>query len=190
MSLSPAQFWFLRHGETEWNARGLSQGNVEVPLNGVGIAQAYAAAELLMGRGIRSIVCSPMGRARATADLVGAALGLPVEIEPELREVAFGVQEGQPMAEWFDHWIEGTLTPDGAEPFVDLRARATAAVNRALTRTAPVLVVAHGAVFRALRAAMGLPPNVRMANAQPTLCTPGAPWVLEPAQLLPVSARS
>jgi probable phosphoglycerate mutase len=180
-ALTETPFWFLRHGETDWNARGLSQGNVEVPLNANGIAQAHAAAKLLIGRGIRSIVCSPLSRARDTAATVSLALGLPVEIEPDLREVSFGVQEGQAMAAWFDDWVDGTFTPEGAETFASLRARAAAAINRALTRPAPVLVVAHGAVFRALRAEMGLPPNVKMANAQPTWCVPPAPWRLEPA---------
>jgi probable phosphoglycerate mutase len=179
--LTHTPFWFLRHGETDWNARGLSQGNVEVPLNANGIAQAHAAAALLRGRGIRSLVASPLSRAQDTAMIVAAALDLPIETDPELREVSFGVQEGQPMAAWFDDWVDGTLTPAGAEAFLELRARAAAAINRALTRAAPVLVVAHGAVFRALRAEMGLPPNVRMANAQPTWCVPGDPWRLEPA---------
>ena len=176
-------FWFLRHGETDWNARGLAQGNVEVPLNEAGIAQAHAAAALLRGRAIRSIVCSPLGRARETAAVVQQALDLPVEIEDGLREVRFGAQEGQPMAgEWFVEWIEGVTTPEGAETFVELRARAVAAVTRATARPAPVLVIAHGALFRALRAEMGLPPNVRLANATPMLCSPGEPWRLEPAQ--------
>ncbi|MGI4954935.1 MAG: histidine phosphatase family protein, partial [Janthinobacterium lividum] len=39
-TLIPRAFWFLRHGETDWNARNLSQGNVDIPLNEVGIAQA------------------------------------------------------------------------------------------------------------------------------------------------------
>ena len=42
-------FWFLRHGETDWNARGLSQGNVDIPLNAVGRAQAERAAVALQG---------------------------------------------------------------------------------------------------------------------------------------------
>ncbi len=183
-TLRPVPFWFLRHGETDWNARGLSQGNVEVPLNAVGLAQAEAAALLLRGRGIRSLVCSPLGRARVTAGIVGAALDLPVEIEDGLREVRFGVQEGQPMAEWFREWVAGTMTPEGAETFAALRARAVAAINAALERPAPVLVVAHGALFRALRAEMGLEPDVRLANAVPLLCSPGHPWRLEPAEPL------
>lgn len=179
--LTPRPFWFLRHGETDWNAQGLSQGNVDIPLNPNGIAQARAAAETLRGLGIASIVASPLSRARVTAEHAAAALGLPVQVDPQLREVSFGVQEGQPMSDWFDDWIFGRLTPDGAEPFAALRARAVAAINRALDLPAPALVVAHGALFRALRAEMGLPPAVRLPNAVPVWCEPGEPaWTLTP----------
>ncbi len=99
-----------------------------------------------------------------------------------MREVAFGEQEGQPVGDWYDDWIAGTMTPEGAEPFADLRARVVGAVNRALSRPAPVLVVAHGAMFRALRSAMGLVPNIRTPNGIPLWCEPGTPWRLEPAQ--------
>lgn len=179
--LTARAFWFLRHGETDWNARNLSQGAVDVPLNEVGLAQARTAAEVLRSRGIRSIVTSPLSRAYDTAVIVGEHIGVPLEVEEELREVAFGVQEGQPMAEWFDDWVAGVFTPEGAEPFNVLRARAVASINQALTRPAPVLVVAHGALFRALRAEMGLAPNVRTPNAVPFFCEPGSPWTLTPA---------
>ncbi len=184
-TLLPIGFWFLRHGETDWNAKDLSQGSVDVPLNETGLAQARAAAARLAGRGIATIVSSPLGRARVTAEIAGAALGLPVAFDEGLREVAFGVQEGQPMGDWYDSWIAGRFTPEGAEDFAVLRARAIAAVNRALALPAPVLVVAHGALFRALRSAMGLPPNIRTPNAVPLWCRPpagpGEPWDIEPA---------
>lgn len=165
-------FWYLRHGQTDWNARDLSQGSVDIPLNAVGVAQAHAAAALLAGRGIASIVASPLSRAQVTAQIVGKALGLPVATLDGLRETRFGVQEGQPMGGWFDTWISEEFTPDGAEPFTELRARAVAAVTAALVHPAPVLIVAHGALFRALRAEMGLRPDERMANAAPTHCDP------------------
>ncbi len=177
-TLTQQRFWFLRHGETDWNAQGLSQGNVDIPLNANGIAQAHAAAPMLRDRGIATIVASPLSRARDTAQVVADLLGLPVQIDEGLRETAFGAQEGKPMVEWFTRWVEGTYTPDDAESFFDLRARATAAVNRALARPGMVLVVAHGALFRALRAEMGLEPNVRTRNAWPMLCEPGDPWSL------------
>ncbi len=178
-------FWFLRHGETDWNARGLSQGNIDIPLNEVGVAQAEAAAKLLAHRGIRSIVASPLSRAHDTARAAAVVVQREIVLEEELREVAFGVQEGQPMAQWFDDWVAGHFTPEGAEQFIHLRARAVRAVNRALAHESPVLVVAHGALFRALRAEMGLEPNVRTPNGMPFFCEPGRseqePWTLTPA---------
>ena len=111
--LTSRAFWFLRHGETDWNARNLSQGNVDVPLNEVGLAQARTAAEVLRTRGIRSVVTSPLSRAYDTAVIVGEHIGVPLEVEDELREVAFGVQEGQPMAEWFDDWVAGGIHAGG-----------------------------------------------------------------------------
>ena len=184
-TLERRAFWFLRHGETDWNARGLSQGNIDIPLNEVGIAQADTAAKLLANRGIRSIVASPLSRAHDTARAAAKVVGRDILLEEELREVAFGVQEGQPMAQWFDDWVAGHYTPEGAEPFMDLRTRAVRAVNRALAQESPVLVVAHGALFRALRAEMGLEPNVRTPNGMPFFCEPGRtaaePWTLTPA---------
>jgi probable phosphoglycerate mutase len=185
MPLKQQTFWFLRHGETDWNAKYLSQGNVDIPLNPVGIAQARTAAALLKNRGIRSIVSSPLSRAHDTANMAAEVIGQPVTLDPELHECSFGVMEGQVMAAWFDAWVEGTETPEGAETFTELRARATRAINRALDLESPVLVVAHGALFRALRAEMGLPPNVRTPNAVPFFCEPGptpqSPWTLTPA---------
>lgn len=188
--LRPLPFWFLRHGETDWNAQGLSQGHTDIPLNAVGLAQAERAARTLAGiGGFATVVASPLSRARVTAEIAAKALGLPVAFDDDLREVNFGEQEGQPMGDWYDDWIAGTYTPQRAEPFPALLARAVAAVNRALERPAPVLVVAHGALFRALRLAFGHEPNVRTPNALPVRCEPpaegGDAWTLTPAKLAP-----
>lgn len=183
-TLSPTPFWFLRHGETDWNAQGISQGNVDIPLNPTGVAQAHAAAEKLRNRGIATIVASPLSRARVTAEFVGEALGLPVALDPDLREVSFGVQEGQAMSGWFADWVSGGFTPEDAETFAALRRRAVAAVNRATGQPPAVLVVSHGALFRSLRAAMGIEPNMRTQNAVPIFCEPpragDAAWTLQP----------
>lgn len=182
IALTQTPFWFLRHGETDWNAQNLSQGNVDIPLNPKGIAQAHQAADRLRHRGITSIVASPLSRAHDTARITADLLGLPVTLDEGLREVSFGVNEGQPMSDWFAEWVKGHATPEGAETFTDLTARAVGAINRALLLPAPVLVVAHGALFRALRAAMGLEPNVRTPNATPFWCEPGTPcWTLTEA---------
>jgi broad specificity phosphatase PhoE len=157
--LQPVPFWFLRHGETDWNAQGLSQGHTDIPLNAVGLAQARRAARTLEGSGIATVVSSPLGRARVTAEIVAEALGLPVAaFDDDLREVNFGVQEGEPMGDWYDDWIAGTYTPERAEPFSVLLARAVLAVNRAGAR---------GGARRAVpRAAPGLRPGAQRPHAQ------------------------
>jgi len=188
--LNAVPFWFLRHGETDWNAQGLSQGTTDIPLNKVGVEQARRAAmTFAAGIQVTTIVASPLVRARVTAEAPATALKLPFSIDEGLREVEFGEQEGLPMGDWYDSWIEGSYTPKGAESFAQLYERAVAAVNRATARPGPVLVVAHGALFRALRLAFGHQPNVRTPNALPIRCEPpgygGAVWVVTPAELAP-----
>jgi broad specificity phosphatase PhoE len=177
MALPPVAFWFLRHGQTDYNAAGLSQGALDIALNETGRAQARAAAPLLVGLGIVEIVSSPMRRTTETTDIVNEALGLPVHFEPDLREVVFGGMEGKPLMPWFPEWMEGRSTPDGAESFADLRDRAGRAMARTLARPGPVLVVAHGGMFRALRDLMGLPKEGLTQNAVPIHCQPaGTGW--------------
>lgn len=189
MNLNPTAFWFLRHGETDWNAQGLSQGRTDIPLNHVGRAQAERAARTLAPVPISTIVASPLLRARHTAEVAAATLGLPVALDEDLAEVNFGSQEGLPMGDWYDDWIAGDHTPDGAESFATLRERAVRGVNRALALPGPVLVVAHGALFRALRQAAGLEANVRTPNALPLWMEPPAAgesaWRITPALLAP-----
>jgi len=190
VALNPIPFWFLRHGETDWNAQGLSQGSTDIPLNQVGLSQARRAARTLTGLGpIETVVASPLVRARVTAEIAAKALGLPVQFDAGLQEVRFGEQEGKPMGDWYDSWIAGEYTPEGAETFAGLYDRAVAAVNRATALPGPVLIVAHGALFRALRLAFGHEPNVRTPNALPIRCAPpegGAKvWSVVPAALAP-----
>ena len=177
-------YWYLRHGETDWNAQGRSQGRTDIPLNANGIAQAEAAGLLLAQHWrdhapIVRIVSSPLVRARRTAEIVAdqlAAHGAPrfdVALDDGLKEVCFGDEEGKPMGTWYDSWIAGEYTPPNGESFAALRARAVAAVNRALEHEGVPLIVCHGAMFRALRAAMHLKPNVRLPNATPMWVEPG-----------------
>jgi broad specificity phosphatase PhoE len=179
-------FWFLRHGETDWNARNLSQGNIEVPLNATGIRQAELAATRIADVQVAHIVSSPLERARITAGIVATRIGLPVTVDPDLHEASYGVREGQPMEDWFHRWIDGSETPVGAEPFELLRRRARGAFNRAMETPGPVLpgpvlIVAHGGLFRAIRAEMGLRIDVRTPNATPIWCEPSEDgWTLTP----------
>ncbi|QHI96204.1 histidine phosphatase family protein [Aristophania vespae] len=179
-------YWFLRHGETDWNARSLSQGRTNVPLNAKGLAQAATAGKAFARHfenekiAFTHIICSPLDRARVTAEHVQRAISeaggphLPLTCNEDILEVSFGEQEGLPMGEWYNPWIAGEYTPKGAEPFADLRERAVRGVNKAIADADPgmALIVAHGGIFRALRSAMGLEPNIRLPNAVPVYAYP------------------
>lgn len=173
MSMLPRQaFWFLRHGETDWNKNNLTQGTTNVPLNDAGLKQAHDAADLLVGRGITDIACSPLDRAHHTARVVADRLGIPLTVHADLREANFGVHEGEPMGAWFAAWTESRATPDGGERFEDVSARVLGTLATLLVPGRMLLVVAHGGVFRTVRAAMGFTPTVRTANGVPLLCRP------------------
>ncbi len=185
--LKSVSFWFMRHGETDWNRDGLIQGSTDVPLNETGRAQAQQAARVLAGRGITAIWSSPLQRARATAGILAAALGLAVHVEPGLREAGFGSHEGQVMGEWFAAWAAGEAAPDGGESFAALSVRAIAAMDVVLAGGGLPFVVAHGGFFRAVRQAMGFSSAVRTPNGVPVLCAPdGEAWTITPASEMPL----
>ncbi len=177
VSLPATPFWFLRHGETDYNARGLSQGALDISLNETGRAQAELAGPVLRDRGIVGIVSSPMIRTRETTAIVNRFLDLPVRYEAELREVIFGGMEGKPLLPWFHDWMAGTYTPEGAESFAELTVRVEAVMTRLLAEPGPLLLVAHGGVFRAIRAIFGLTAEGLTPNAQPLYCDcPAGLW--------------
>ncbi|MFV2052525.1 histidine phosphatase family protein [Aliiroseovarius sp. YM-037] len=88
----------LRHGQTEWNLDGRLQGRRDSPLTALGRAQAEQQRGLL--RQVAAdhpnlkIYCSPLGRARQTAEIATAGLGLAFEVDARLQEVSAGAWEG------------------------------------------------------------------------------------------------
>ena len=185
MDIPRRRFFYLRHGETDWNAAGRAQGRSDVPLNDLGRTQAREAAAILTGRGIGAIVSSPLVRAHETALLVAETLRLPVALEPDLQEVAFGVCDGEPMGDWYERWLEGEETPRGGESFAALVERGASVLSRHLAEAgeAPMLFVAHGALFRAIRRSLGQTIHVRLPNGAPLECRPDEEaWRIEMLQ--------
>lgn len=173
-------FLFLRHGETEWNAEGRVQGRLETRLSDVGRRQAEEAAERLSALRIDRIVASPLMRVRDTAERIAARQRLDVVYDPDLAECALGEAEGKTRGRWLKDYWAGRETPDGGESFETFAARAYGALRRAVDRD-HVLVVAHGGVWRALRAHARLEPDFWIANAAPVWVAPGRPvWRARP----------
>jgi probable phosphoglycerate mutase len=150
-------FYYLRHGETDWNRERRIQGCSDIALNRRGIAQAEAAREALRGAAIATICASPLSRALETARIVNQALDRPIVVLEALRECSFGPYEGLVDAAWFTAWRAGAQTP-GVESYAAFLDRALEAVNQALDHPGPVLIVGHGGVYWAVQHHGGLDP--------------------------------
>jgi probable phosphoglycerate mutase len=158
-----------RHGQTAWNVEGRFQGQTDVDLDDVGRSQAARSAALLAALRPTSVVSSDLRRAEATARVLAGITGLPVALDPRLRETHGGVWQGltgaemrERYAEEFEAWVHGADIPaEGAEGRVEVGRRVVAAIDDALTELAPdstLVVVTHGGAARsAIGTLLGLP---------------------------------
>jgi broad specificity phosphatase PhoE len=152
----------VRHGRTRSNAEGRYQGTIDTPLDEVGLAQAHAL-DAQLPRDLDLVLASPLRRARETAEILCAARGLPLAIEPGFRERGVGVYEGLTTAEirerFPDLWARGIArswdeAPPGGEPIGALVARVATALAGVRDAYAGrrVVLIAHGFVAKAVRA--------------------------------------
>ncbi len=165
----------LRHGQTEWSRTGQHTGVTDLPLLPEGEAQARALAPVLGARPFVTVLTSPLGRARRTAELAGlTATG----VDPDLVELDYGGYEGlttkeisEELGRTWSIWTDGTVPGDTpGETLQDVGAR----VDRVLDRVRPMLddgdvaLVAHGHVLRVLTARwLGLEPTAGRLFALP-----------------------
>jgi len=165
--------YYIRHGETEWNADGRLQGAQDIPLNDLGRQQAADAGSILAdllardGRSKQSLafVASPLGRARSTMELVRGVLKLPPDdygIDDRLREIGYGDWEGSTLAQMqqsdpdvfakrqAEKWM---VPPPGGESYASVQIRMRDWYDSLLADT---VAVAHGGTARALMVALGI----------------------------------
>jgi len=140
---------FIRHGQTEWNARGLLQGSSDIPLNDTGRLQAVDALMTLRSKPWDAVVSSPLVRARETAQIIADGLGTPLGAAyPRLVERDYGPLEGTSAAAAIERWPSRDYP--GAEALDSVAARGVAALTR-IAADFPdraVLVVCHGTIIR------------------------------------------
>jgi broad specificity phosphatase PhoE len=165
--------YYIRHGETEWNAVGRLQGTQDVPLNDLGRQQAAHVGGVLAGLFARDgrdkfslpFVASPLQRARATMELVRSTLNLlphDYAIDDRLREIAYGEWEGSTLAQaqardperfarrLADKW---NVSAPGGDSYAAVQARVSDWYD---TLRVDTVAVAHGGTARALMVALGL----------------------------------
>lgn len=163
-------FYFIRHGETDWNVRKKIQGKTDVPLNENGLKQAKELAKELTGQKLDVVraYTSPQQRAAETARIAAEALGIGCVSLDGLREMDLGEWEGsnweiieQTCGEVYEHWNSHrryTRTP-GGECYNEVLGRALDSFQVILEREqGNVLVVTHSAILMVLRCYLaGLP---------------------------------
>jgi probable phosphoglycerate mutase len=173
--------YYIRHGQTEWNAAGRFQGSQDIPLNETGKAQAIRAGELLSDILVNDshdpakipFVSSPLGRARSTMELVRGELGVPphgYELDDRLREIGYGHWEGSTLAQMqvshpelfaereADKW---GVPPPGGESYAMVTLRMREWYDSLLQDT---VAVAHGGTMRALLVALDVETPVGAAD--------------------------
>lgn len=157
--------WYLvRHGETEWNAIGRMQGQLDSVLTSRGREQAAASGRLLARLGVDTLFASPLGRVRETLDIMRDDMPMAPVFDDRLKEWSSGAWSGERHAEaeakWPVEWAAWkadryNYRSPGGENFIDLVDRARAFFADRLTapgnRTA---IVAHGFINRALAAVL------------------------------------
>jgi len=179
------QLILVRHGQTDANAAGLLLGRTDPPLNDAGCAQAVDVAARVAPYGPERIITSPLLRTAQTAEVIGAACGLPVAVEDRLIEVDYGEYDGLPFAELpsdlVHRWrTEADFAPPGGESLesVGVRMAALGAEILADLGKAPVVAVSHVSPIKAAVCwALGLPDlaswRMRLDNATMTRLAPG-----------------
>ena len=164
--------WFLvRHGETDWNAEGRAQGQLHVPLNDKGLAQAQAIAARLQPIRFTAAYASDLRRVTQTAEPIMRGRDVPLVTLPALREKSFGEWEGLTFAEAEARFPEqyaslfsgdDSCAPPGGESDRQLYERVAAGVDRLREQhgrdDGNLLVVAHGgSLCAAIVRLLGLP---------------------------------
>ncbi len=154
--------YFIRHGQTVWNAEGRWQGWQDSPLTKKGEQQAAAAAEELVDLGITHIYASDAGRAKKTAEIIGDRLTLKPSLVSELRERFYGDFEGQTTQEISDQFPgtmfdesrdrRDTWRPPGGETLVEVGARVLTFIRQAAVKHpgGTIAAVTHAGVLRVL----------------------------------------
>ena len=144
--------FFVRHGETDYNTQGRVQGQLDIPLNDNGINQAKQLSENLKEYKIDIIFCSPLLRARKTAEIINENHNVEIVYVDNLKEFYAGSKQGTKVSEWSkDETEEFRLYPEryGAESNKDFYTRSVNAFKEN-SKFENALIVSHGGVYKHL----------------------------------------
>ena len=148
--------YFTRHGESEWNVLKQFQGQCESPLTAKGIEQAESLRKRINTVTFSRVLCSPLGRARQTAEILARDSGLSPEADPRIIEENLGVMEGMRFQEipkeLLDVFYEDPAHFDAhGEGHTAAFERVSDLMRELEARNENVLLVAHSLITRLIR---------------------------------------
>lgn len=154
---APLTLLLVRHGQSEWNAAGLMQGQTQdVPLTDLGHQQAATAARELALLRPGALISSDLLRAVQTAEHCARSTGLQFTTSPALREQGYGILEGRPSRDLWDvvDWTDPHWSADGGESLAELHGRVETYLKQLVAEPPAdvVALVTHGDTIRAAEA--------------------------------------
>ena len=145
--------YVVRHGQTDWNIKGLLQGSTDVPLNETGIQQAEQLSKTLEDIDFGLVLCSPLSRAIKTAEIVKADRNIPIIINEKLTERFHGDIEGTSPKDIKKYWdYHANTSDDNIEPVQSFLNRIFSFMDelKEKYKDKDVLVVTHCGVMVAI----------------------------------------
>ncbi|OPY58215.1 MAG: Phosphoserine phosphatase 1 [Pelotomaculum sp. PtaU1.Bin035] len=155
------RIFFVRHGETAWNALMKLQGHADVSLSDRGREQVELLARRLAGEKIHCFYSSDLSRACETAEIIAKPHRLNIKTVPALREINFGVWEGltiqeikEVFADEIKMWWANPLSTriPGGETLNDVAERSVGAVKKIIGDHSDenIVIVSHGGTIRSI----------------------------------------
>lgn len=166
MQLKP--FYYMRHGETEWNAEGKLCGQQDIPLNEVGMQQAESAVSIINTLPVSNVFYSPLQRAAQTADIACRDLICSKISLDDLKECFWGSLEGTREPRATARMQEPGYDGESTESY---RARIIKGINHALSHEGIPLIVAHGGMYHMLVSLLNID-GKSIKNCEVLLFTP------------------
>ena len=145
--------YFIRHGETEYNKQRRYQGQLDIPLNETGIAQAEKSRDNLAKFKFDEIYSSPLLRARKTAEIINEEQHAKLVFDDRLKEIFGGISQGQCLDDWTEERVKQLHENPksfGAESYEELCARVESFFKEIENSDKNILIVSHGGVYRAI----------------------------------------
>ncbi len=145
--------YFIRHGETEYNKTARFQGHLDIPLSEKGINQAQAALETSKQLNLDKIYCSPLQRAKQTAEIINSHHNAKLVEDDRLKEIYMGSLQGRFLKDLSDEEKQLAFSnPEhfGGETHEQLCSRVISFFKEIENSKENILIVSHGGIYRAL----------------------------------------